>query len=72
MQGQKPPTTKAEEERLTALKETWCIPCAMDNWDGVPATIQHVLDESGQRLGHHATYQACGWHHLGHCQPQAW
>ena len=67
VQGQKPPTS-AESERLGALKELWCLPCAMDNWDGVPPDVQHVL--SGKyRIGHHATYPACKWHHQAEPPP---
>lgn len=63
MQGQKPPTA-SEQRRLNDISHLWCLPCAMDGWDGVLATVQHVV-EGRKRLGHHFTWPGCEWHHLG-------
>lgn len=63
MQGQKPPTA-SEQRRLTAIHELWCLPCAMNGWDGVPTTVQHVV-EGRVRLGHEYSWPGCIWHHLG-------
>ncbi len=63
MQGQKPPTA-SESRRLEAVASLWCMPCAMDGWDGVLATVQHVV-EGKYRLGHEYTWPGCCWHHLG-------
>ncbi len=64
MQGQTPPTA-SELRYLDEVAQLWCLPCAMDGWEDVPPTVHHVLDESGQRIGHLAVIPACGWHHLG-------
>lgn len=63
MQGQKPATAK-EQRRLDRIAGLWCLPSAMNFFDGVPATVQHVV-EGRVRLGHEWTYPASSWHHLG-------
>lgn len=63
MQGQKPPSAE-ESRKIEAVKSLWCLPCALEFWDGVPCTVQHIV-ECMRRLGHAFIYSACEWHHLG-------
>ena len=63
MQGQIPPTA-SEARHLEAVASLWCMPCAMDGWDGILATVQHVV-EGNRRLGHAFVWGGCCWHHLG-------
>ena len=63
MQGQTPPTS-TEQRHLEAVAALWCLPCAMRWWDGVLATVQHVV-EGRKRLGHLFVLPGCEWHHLG-------
>ena len=64
MIGRVKPPTKAERDRLVAVSGVPCLPCMIDNWPGVPAQVQHVV-EGNERLGDMFTYPGCPWHHQG-------
>jgi len=64
MVGHTEKQTRDEAARMTAMSYQGCIPCMIDRWNDVPATVQHVTD-GGRRLGHRDTYKSCPWHHLG-------
>lgn len=66
MVGATAPRSKADDVRLSTLVEIGCIPCLLEGWPDVPATIQHVTD-CGRRAEdqHQQTYPSCDWHHLG-------
>lgn len=72
MVGKTASQTKADQARMAAMSGIDCIPCMIDGWDDVPATVQHVT-EVGRRLEdeHQHTYRSCAWHHLGEPPPQA-
>ena len=56
--------TKADEKRLSGVSQMGCLPCMIDGWNDVPATVQHIT-EGGVRLEdeHQKTYPSCPWHH---------
>ncbi len=66
MVGQTKYQTKADEKRLSGVSQLGCLPCMIDGWNDVPATVQHIT-EGSVRLEdeHQMTYPSCPWHHLG-------
>lgn len=60
--------TKAEEDRLKAIRAMPCIPCEKEKVVQPLRTEAHHLVDKGTRLlsgGHMATVPMCGWHHRG-------
>ena len=49
---------------MEMVSQLWCLSCAMTGWDGVLATVHHVV-ESRKRLGDIFVVPLCEWHHLG-------
>ena len=62
MVGPTPAKSKADRERLAAVSSLPCLPCLIDGFPAVPATVQHVV-EARKRLGDLWTYPSCPWHH---------
>jgi hypothetical protein len=62
MVGPTPAKSKAERERLAAVSSLPCLPCLIDGFPAVPATVQHVV-EARKRLGDFFSYPSCPWHH---------
>ena len=64
MVGQTKYKTKADEKRLTGVSQIGCLPCMIDGWNDVSATVQHIT-EGSVRLEdeHQMTYPSCPWHH---------
>ncbi len=58
--------TKADEKRLSGVSQMGCLPCMIDGWNDVPATVQHITEGSVRLEDEHQwTYPGCPWHHLG-------
>lgn len=60
-------TGKATNEHLERWRiagEIGCVPCILDGRPGEPPDMQHVI-AGNKRVGHHATYACCPWHHRG-------
>jgi hypothetical protein len=55
MVGPTPAKSKAERERLAAVSSLPCLPCLIDGFPAVPATVQHVV-EARKRLGDFFSY----------------
>lgn len=54
--------TKADRDRITAIKEGVCMACLQLGHEiGFPEA--HHLLSGGRRIGHHATVGLCSWHH---------
>ena len=70
MVGKTKHRTKADEKHLDVTAEIGCIPCLLDNYPDIPATIQHVT-EAGRRNKdqHQHVYGSCPWHHQGQAPP---
>ena len=62
MVGRTPAKSKADRDRLAAVSSLPCLPCLIDGYPSVPATVQHVV-EARKRLGDFFTYPSCPWHH---------
>ncbi len=58
--------TKADVKRLSGVGQMGCLPCMIDGWNDVQATVQHIT-EGSVRLEdeHQMTYPSCPWHHQG-------
>ena len=41
-----------------------CVACMLENREGVPAQVHHVID-GNRRKGHMYTIALCPWHHVG-------
>jgi hypothetical protein len=68
--GKTKPQTKDDARRLAVIVQIGCLPCLIDGWGGVEATVQHIT-EGGRRVEdeHQNTYGSCTWHHLGEVPP---
>lgn len=60
--------TRAERERIVAIKEFGCICCQINRARGYPtafygAAEAHHLLSGGRRRGHAFTIGLCQWHH---------
>lgn len=56
--------TRADVERIRALKDIGCVACLMLGVTGRWPDAHH-LTEGGRRLGHQQTAALCQWHHVG-------
>ncbi|ULQ47412.1 Ref family protein [Flagellatimonas centrodinii] len=56
--------TRADVERIRALKDIGCVACLMLGVTGRWPDAHH-LTEGGRRLGHQQTAALCPWHHVG-------
>jgi hypothetical protein len=60
------PPTKAERDRMDAIKAYGCIACRSQHghdWIS-PCEVHHML-RGNKRIGHHATIGLCPAHHTG-------
>lgn len=56
--------TKAEAERMAAIKSGPCVCCHMRGQGSVWPDVHHLLS-GNRRRGHQFTIGLCAWHHRG-------